>query len=72
MNSLSGIAWSILGFMAPLIGVILYLAWKDDEPWRAKMILRGALTSLIIGAVIIALYIILCVVALFWLGIGGM
>lgn len=51
----SNFGWSVLGFCIPLVGLILYLIWKDSTPLKAKSAGKGAL----VGAIcIVALYII--------------
>ncbi len=45
----------ILGFMFPLIGLILYLAMMNSEPKKAKSAGKGALTAFIIYLVIIVI-----------------
>ncbi len=45
------------GFLAlclffPLIGLILYLVWKDQYPQRAKSCGKGAIIGVILGVVI--------------------
>ncbi len=55
--------WGVLGFCIPLVGLILFLVWKDNKPKTAKMAGKGALISVIISVIF---YIISFVV-----GIGG-
>lgn len=43
--------WAVLGFFIPLVGLILYLVWKDSKPNSAKSAGRGALVSVIISIV---------------------
>ena len=45
----------ILGFLFPLIGLILYLAMMHSEPKKAKSAGKGALTAFIIYLVFIAI-----------------
>lgn len=45
----------ILGFMFPLIGLILYLAMMNSEPKKAKSAGKGALTAFIIYLVFIVI-----------------
>lgn len=45
----------ILGFMFPLIGLILYLAMMHSEPKKAKSAGKGALTAFIIYLVIVVI-----------------
>ncbi len=54
-DSLSA-GWAVLGFLFPLIGLILYLVWKEELPLRAKSIGKGALISVIVGAALGFLY----------------
>lgn len=53
-----GIGWGILGFCIPLVGLILFLVWKDQKPLSAKAAGMGALISVIIGVVFYILAII--------------
>ena len=48
----SSAGWAVLGFLFPLIGLILYLVWKEELPLRAKSIGKGALISVKINVVI--------------------
>ena len=45
-----GIKW--LCFFIPLVGLILYLMWKDDKPFAAKECGKFALIGVVIGIVI--------------------
>ena len=44
--------WGILGFCFPIVGIILYLVWQNDQPLNAKSALNGALISIVIGFVV--------------------
>lgn len=46
------IGWYILGFLIPIVGLVLYLIWKDEKPITAKQLGIGALISVCIGAVL--------------------
>lgn len=48
----SSAGWAVLGFLIPLVGLILYLVWKDELPLRAKSVGKGALVSVIVNVVI--------------------
>ena len=37
--------WAVLGFFIPLVGLILWLVWKDTKPKSAKMAGIGALVG---------------------------
>ncbi|MBR5233970.1 MAG: zinc-ribbon domain-containing protein [Clostridia bacterium] len=43
--------FNALGFFIPIVGLILYLVWKDTTPKRAKAVGKWALISFIIGFV---------------------
>lgn len=55
--------WGVLGFFFPLVGLILFLVWKDEKPVSAKQAGMGALVSVIVDAVL-WLLIVLIVAAL--------
>ena len=42
------IGWSLLGCCIPLVGLILFLVWKDEKPKSAKKAGIGALISVIL------------------------
>ena len=46
------IGWAVLGFVIPLVGLILYLVWRDQKPKSAKMAGIGALVSVLLGVVL--------------------
>ena len=52
----------LLGFCLPVVGLILFLVWKDSRPKNSKIAGKGALISVI---VLIVVYI-----AMIALGIG--
>ena len=54
--------WGVLGCCLPLIGLILFLVWKDDKPKSAKSAGIGALIGVVLCVVTI--------IALFALGVG--
>lgn len=47
------IGWAFLGFFFPLVGLILYLVWKDDKPKSAKAAGKGALVVVILYAILV-------------------
>ena len=59
-----GFGWGLLGWCLPIVGLILFLVWKDTKPKTAKAASIGALVSTILA---IVLYI-----ATFALGMAGM
>ena len=56
----SSFGWACLGFCIPLVGLILYLVWKDSTPLKAKSAGKGALISVIASVVFYIIYF-LCV-----------
>jgi len=44
--------WWVLGFLIPLLGVILFFCWKNKTPKRAKSCLIGALINICISIVL--------------------
>ena len=43
--------WGVLGFCFPIVGLILYLVWKDSKPKSAKVAGLGALISVAVSFV---------------------
>ena len=58
-----GFGWGVLGCCIPIVGLILFLVWKDTKPKTAKAAGIGALVSTIAGVLIYVLT--------FALGIAG-
>lgn len=46
-----GFGWGLLGCCFPIIGLILFLVWKDTKPKTSKAAGMGALVSVIISVV---------------------
>ena len=44
--------WAVLGFFIPIVGLILWLVWKDEKPRSAARAGKGALWSVIIEVVL--------------------
>lgn len=51
--------WFILGFFFPLIGFILWLVWMNEKPKCAKMAGLGALTPIILLAVVMVMAVVI-------------
>lgn len=58
-----GFGWGLLGCCIPIVGLILFLVWKDNKPKSAKAAGMGALISFVSG--------ILMYVILFAIGFAG-
>ena len=50
-----GFGWGLLGWCVPIVGLILFLVWKDTKPKTAKAAGIGALVSTIAGVLIYVL-----------------
>lgn len=46
-----GFGWWMLGCCIPIVGLILYLVWKDTKPKTAASVGKGALVSVIVAVV---------------------
>lgn len=57
-----GFGWGVLGCCIPIVGLVLFLVWKDTKPKTAKAAGIGALVSVGIG--------ILYYILVFAVGIG--
>lgn len=44
-----GIGWGLLGCCIPIVGLVLFLVWKDTKPKTAKAAGIGALAAVILG-----------------------
>ena len=42
------IGWGVLGFFFPIVGLILYLVWKNTLPLRAKSCGKGAIVGVVV------------------------
>jgi hypothetical protein len=49
------VAWATLCFCFPLLGLILFIIWKDQTPKKAKSCGKGAL----IGVIVVSIFFIL-------------
>lgn len=63
-NDAPSAGFAVLCFFIPLLGLILYLIWKDEYPLKAKSCGKGALIGVIVSVVITLFYsIIIAIVA---------
>ena len=49
-----GFGWGLLGCLIPIVGLILFLVWRDTKPKTSKAAGVGALVSIIISVVLYA------------------
>lgn len=52
----SSFGWALLGFCIPLVGLILFLVWKENTPLKAKSAGKGALVGVIVSVVFYIIY----------------
>lgn len=55
----SSFGFAFLGFCIPLVGLILWLVWKDSTPLKAKSAGKGALVGVIVSVVFYIAYAVL-------------
>ena len=67
----SSFGWGLLGFLLPLVGLILYVVWESKRPLRAKSVGTGALISFIISVVVYVLLFLLFLVPIVLLLMGA-
>ena len=53
--------WAILSFFFPIVGLILFIVWKDSKPKSSKAAGKGALIGVIVGAIFAVIW---CIVVL--------
>lgn len=46
-----GFGWGLLGCCIPLVGLILFLVWKDTKPKTAKAAIIGAIVGVVISVI---------------------
>lgn len=51
-----GFGWGLLGFCIPIVGLVLYLVWKDDRPLTAEAAGAGALVGFLVGIVLALIF----------------
>lgn len=47
VNDNGNVGWAFLGFFFPIIGLILYIVWKDQQPNNANSAGKGAIIAVI-------------------------
>lgn len=67
VNDKGGFLWGLLGCCIPIVGLILFLVWKDQKPKTAKAAGIGALVSVILAV----LYYVVIIVILGATGIAA-
>ena len=66
--------WGVLGFFLPLVGLILFLVWKETKPKASKSSGMGALIGFVASFVIfltILLFVLILAVSIAGVGAGA-
>lgn len=50
------IGWGVLGFFIPVVGLVLWLVWKDTRPMDSKMSRNGFIAGLVVSVVVSIIY----------------
>ena len=54
-NDTGSFGWAVLGFFIPIIGLILFLVWRNTKPKSAKMAGIGAIVGFCINILLLPL-----------------
>lgn len=57
-----GFLWGLLGFLVPLVGLVLWLIWRDERPNTARAVGIGALVQVGFQVVIVFIYIVFIII----------
>lgn len=57
----SGVGFNLLSFLFPVIGLILFLVWKDQKPHCARSIAKWALIGFIAETILIIVVVVLSI-----------
>ena len=61
VDDTGGFGWGLLGCCIPIVGLILFLVWKDSKPKTSKAAGIGALVSVICSVVFYVIYFVVIV-----------
>lgn len=56
--------WGLLGCCIPIVGLVLFLVWKDQKPKTAKAAGIGALVSVILGILFYVFYVLIFIIGI--------
>lgn len=56
-NDTGSFGWAVLGFFIPLVGLILFIVWKNTQPRNAKKSLIGAIVGFVFNIIISICYV---------------
>lgn len=55
-NDTGSFGWAVLGFFIPIVGLILWLVWKDTRPKDSIQSRNGFIAGLIVGVIFSIIY----------------
>ena len=58
-NDAPSAGFAVLCFFFPVVGLVLYLVWKDTFPLRAKSCGKGALIGVIVEVAVTLIYVLI-------------
>jgi hypothetical protein len=56
---------TMVGLFAPIVGIFMYFSWHVNQPREAKAALTGAILSIIVIGILIALLVVLKLILFF-------
>lgn len=65
-----GFGWGVLGCCIPIVGLILFLVWKDTKPKSAKSAGIGAIVGVVSTVVLYIVYFVIIIGAGYAMGMG--
>ena len=65
-----GFGWGALGCCIPIVGLILFLVWKDTKPKSAKSAGIGAIVGVVSNVVFYIVYFVIIIGAGYAMGMG--
>lgn len=45
--------WSVLGFLIPIVGLVLWIIWKKDEPRKSTAARNGFIAAIILDVILV-------------------
>ncbi len=70
-NDAPSFGFALLGFFFPIVGLILWLVYKDTSPLKARSAGKGALVAAIIQAALYVLIIVFYILLIVLLAVGS-
>lgn len=66
VNDSGSAGWGVLGFFFPLVGLILFLVWKNERPKSAKAAGIGALICVVLEIAFYVLFILVFILSMYY------